>query len=426
MTTVENHYLSGNFAPVTEEITAFDLPVTGVIPEALEGRLLRNGPNPMQENDPANYHWFTGTGMVHGVRLRGGRAEWYRNRSVGDLVANTHVIGHAGRTLALVEGGAPQAELTYELDPVGVCDFDGTLEGPFTAHAKRDPDTGELHAVTYLWEWDHVRYLVIGTDGRVRRVVQIPVPDRIAVHDCAITETKLVLFDLPLVFSLDAVASGVRYPYVWKPDHQPRIGLLPRQADAGGDDVQWFDVDPCFIYHPLNAYDLPDGGVVLDAVRHPSTFAKDRRGPNDGATTLDRWTLDPTSGKAREERLDDRPQEFPRHDERLIGKPHRYGYAADYMPGATFGGILKHDLVAGTTEQRGFGEDSYSLEPVFVPASADAAEDDGWIMAYVYDAPTDSSRVVILAAQDFTGDPVATIALPQRVPFGFHGSWVPD
>ena len=426
MTTVENTYLSGNFAPVLEEVTAFDLPVTGTIPDGLEGRLLRNGPNPMAEEDPASYHWFTGTGMVHGVRIRDGKAEWYRNRSVGSVggVANTNVIGHAGRTLATVEAGLPPVELGYELDPIGLHDFDGTLDGAFTAHAKKDPATGELHAVTYYWEWEHMRYLVVGFDGRIRRTVDIPVPGRIAVHDTAITESKVVLFDLPLVFNLDAAMNGARFPYLWDPEYVPRIGLLPREGSA--DDVQWFEIDPCFVYHPLNAYDLPDGSVVLDAVRHPSTFAKDVLGPNDGRTTLDRWTLDPTSGKAREERLDDHSQEFPRHDERILGRPHRYGYGATFEPGIEFGGAIKHDLVAGTSEEHDFGPGRTCLEPVFVPRTPDAAEDDGWIMAYVYDATADSSDVVILAAQDFTGDPVATIGLPQRVPYGFHGNWVPD
>ena len=426
MTTVENTYLSGNFAPVLEELTAFDLPVTGAIPVELEGRLLRNGPNPMEEEDPASYHWFTGTGMVHGVRIRDGKAEWYRNRSVGPVggVANTNVIGHAGRTLATVEAGLQPVELGYELDPIGLHDFDGTWAGAFTAHAKKDPATGELHAVTYYWEWEHMRYVVVGTDGRIRRTVDIPVPGRVAVHDTAITETKVVLFDLPLVFNLDAAMNGARFPYLWDPDYTPRIGLLPLEGDA--DDVQWFEIEPCFVYHPLNAYDLPDGGVVLDAVRHPSTFAKTLLGPDEGATSLERWTLDPSSGKAHQERLDDHPQEFPRHDERILGRKHRYGYGATYLPGTEFGGAIKHDLAAGTSQLHDFGPGRFSLEPVFVPRADDAAEDDGWVMAYVYDTTTDRSDVVILAAQDFAGDPVATIHLPQRVPYGFHGNWVPD
>lgn len=425
MTTVENRFLSGNFAPVLDEVTAFDLPVTGTIPSSLEGRLLRNGPNPMNEEDPSTYHWFTGTGMVHGVRIRDGKAEWYRNRSVGDGVANTNVIGHAGTTLATVEAGFAPVELSYELEPIGPHDFGGTLSpSVFTAHAKKDPVTGELHAVTYLWEWEHMRYVVVTPEGRVRRHVDIPVPGRVAVHDTAITETRVVLFDLPLVFNLDAAMGGARFPYLWDADYVPRIGVMP--LEGGADDVQWFEIEPCFVYHPLNAYDLPDGSVVLDAVRHPSTFEHEKLGPDEGATRLSRWTLDVSSGKAREETLDDHPQEFPRHDERLLGRRHRYGYGATYLPGSAFGGAIKHDLVAGTSEVHDFGPGRVSLEPVFVPASDDAAEDDGWIMAYVYDAATDRSDVVILHAQDFTGDPVATIHLPQRVPFGFHGNWVPD
>src|SRR5690349_14372294 len=143
----KDRYLSGEFAPVTEEYTLTHLDVSGTIPDHLDGRYLRNGPNPIGEIDPELYHWFVGDGMVHGIRIRDGKAQWYRNRWVraAGLGANTNVIGHAGKTLALVEGGLPNYELTDELETVGVCDFDGTLSGGYTAHPKRDPETGELH-----------------------------------------------------------------------------------------------------------------------------------------------------------------------------------------------------------------------------------------------------------------------------------------
>src|ERR1700748_1444026 len=122
-----NPYLDDFLAPVSTELTATDLTVTGHIPEFLDGRYLRNGPNPVAEVDPATYHWFTGDGMVHGVSLQGGKAGWYRNRwgrsaavrkALGEpaasgrpnlkagmqsLGANTNVLAHAGKTLALVE-----------------------------------------------------------------------------------------------------------------------------------------------------------------------------------------------------------------------------------------------------------------------------------------------------------------------------------
>ncbi|HKE73967.1 MAG TPA: carotenoid oxygenase family protein, partial [Acidimicrobiales bacterium] len=150
MSTVTVSFLEGNFAPVQEEVTSEDLPVTGRLPEALVGRLARIGPNPRAVEDPAAYHWFTGEGMVHGVRLDGGRAAWYRNRWVGGgNVVNTHVIGVDGRTFALVEAGSPPVELTDGLDTVAPCDFGGTLDGSFTAHTHADPATGDLHGVTY-------------------------------------------------------------------------------------------------------------------------------------------------------------------------------------------------------------------------------------------------------------------------------------
>ena len=423
MTTTTTTYLDGNFAPVTEEVTTYDLPVTGSLPAELDGRLLRIGPNPRTAPDPAGYHWFTGDGMVHGVRIRDRRAEWYRNRWVGGgEVVNTHVIGVDGRTFALVEAGNQPVELTDELDTVGICPFDGTLDGSFSAHTHLDPTTGDLHAVTYHWSWDHIRHVVVGPDAKVRRELQVPVPDAPMVHDCAITERHVVLFDLPVTFSMEAAGEGARLPYRWNPDHPPRVGLLP--LDGTADDVRWFEAPSCYVFHTLNAYEA-GGTVVVDLVRHPRMFATRFNGPDEGAPVLERWTLDLATGTLATEVISDRPQEFPRIDERLTGRPHRYGYGAALGEGGAHGPAFKHDLATGTTEVHDHGPGRVTLEPLFVPAAAQAGEDEGWVMSYVYDATTDRSDIVVLDARDFTGDPVATIHLPVRVPFGFHGSWVP-
>lgn len=439
-----NPYLEGNFAPVTEEVTAFDLRVTGEIPRELSGRLLRIGPNPIGTPDPAKYHWFTGNGMVHGLRLENGRAAWYRNRWVADDgvtafrnqpktpgprhgmgvgVANTNVIGHAGRTWAIVEAGGLPVELSDELETKTYSDFDGTLPGSFTAHPKVDPDTGELHAMVYYWAWDYVQYVVVGTDGRVRKTVNVPVPGKPMLHDCAITERYVVIFDLPCTFDVQAAMNGP-FPYVWNPDYGARVGLLPR--DGRAEDVRWFEVPLCYVFHPMNAYETADGQVVMDVCRHPKMFDRDKNGPNEGRPTLDRWVIDPSSGKVSTEVLSDIGHEFPRHDERRIGKPNRFGYTGSLGDRLGIGPIYKHDLVKRTTEIHGGEPGRMFLEPVFVPRSPDADEDDGWILAYVYDAPSNASEVVILHAQDFAGKPIARVHLPQRVPFGFHGNWVPD
>ena len=452
-----SRFLEGGFAPVADEITAFDLPVTGQVPAELSGRYLRNGPNPLGLDDPA-YHWFLGPGMVHGVRLRDGRAEWYRNRWVRsrrlaesmdetwpagpvhegmDFAANTHIIRHAGRILATVEAGPLPYELSGELETLGPCDFRGTLPGGFAAHTKPDHRTGELHAIAYYWAWDHVQHIVIDGRGRVGRTTDIPVADGPMMHDFAITESYVILFDLPVTFSLDLVSAGLEMPYTWNPAHQARVGLLHR-ASAGDGRVQWIDVDPCWIFHTLNAYDDGDR-VVVDLIRYQgsydvSVFAG--RGP----VTLDRWTIDPAAGKVVRARIDDRYQEFPRVDDRMTGRRHRYGYSAvigedtratiqpsgDFADGAFANTLLKHDLEAATVQAHEFGRDATAGEAVFVPAAPDAAEDDGYVMAFVHDPDRGAADLVILAAQDFTGEPMARVHLPARIPLGFHGSWIAD
>lgn len=476
-------FLEGNFAPVGEEHTITDLTVTGTIPEQLNGRYLRNGPNPACEVDPDAYHWFTGDGMVHGIRIRAGRAEWYRNRWVRSpglaarldasggrrltggsghaLAANTNVIGHAGRTLALVEAGATNYELTEELETAGPCDFGGTLRGGYTAHPKRDPATGELHAVTYFFGWgDRVRYSVTGTDGRVSRTVDVRVGGSPMMHDFSLTESHVVFYDLPVTFDprgavaaavprplrgparmvLSALIGRVRVPdpitamaarrigangslpYAWNPAYPARIGVLPRTGDAG--DVRWFDIAPCYVFHPLGAYDDGDS-IVLEVVRHDKMFEREPNGPVDGVPALARWTIDPGAGKVREEIVDDRPQEFPRIDERLVGRRHRYGYALALAGrGATPSDtIVKHDFVRGTTATKSFGPGKEVGEFVFEPTAPGAAEDDGVLMGFVYDAATDRSDLVLLDAASL--DTVARVHLPVRVPHGFHGNWVP-
>ncbi len=446
LSTNPNRYLSGNYAPVTEELTTFELPVTGALPAQLDGRYLRIGPNPITPPDPATYHWFTGDGMAHGVRLRGGKAEWYRNRWVRSTAvsealgeepkpgerhggmdgANTNVIGLAGKTFALVEAGARPVELTDELDTVCHTDFEGTLPNGYTAHPKLDPRTGELHAMAYYWGLPYVQYVVIGPDGRVSRVEPIEVKGSPMMHDCSLTQQNLVVYDLPVTFDLDAALGGVRFPYAWNDSYGARVGVMPR---SGGDaDTRWFEVDPCYVFHPLNAYDDGDR-VVLDVVRHPRMFDHDRLGPNDGPPSLWRWTVDLGAGVVKEEQLSDRAQEFPRVDERVVSLPHRYGYSASLSVGDDLGfdanTVIKTDLQAGTEEVHDFGTDRAAGEAVFVPRSADAAEDDGWLMTLVYDAAADASELVLLDAQDISAEPVARVHLPQRVPFGFHGNWVP-
>jgi carotenoid cleavage dioxygenase len=179
------------------------------------------------------------------------------------------------------------------------------------------------------------------------------------------------------------------------------------------------------VFHPLNTFDRPDGSVVMDVIRHPRMFDQDRNGPNEGATSLTRFVLDPATGAATEQVLDDRSTEFPRMNETLQGREHRYGYAISIADVFEPGDTVKYDLRDGRTETLTHGPGRVSLEPVFIPREGGSAEDDGWLMQVVYDSARDGSDLVISSAQDLAAAPVAIVTLPQRVPFGFHGNWVP-
>lgn len=444
-----NPFLTGIHAPMTDELTIEDLPITGAIPPGLDGRYLRIGPNPIAA-DPASHHWFIGDGMVHGLRIEGGRARWYRNRWIrstavaralgeppapgprhgqGDTV-NTNVLGFAGTTWALVEAGSYPVRLGETLDTIAYDDFGGTLAGSFTAHPHLDPLTGEMHAICYeAADPGTVRHVVVGADGSVLREEPIAVNGGPSIHDCAITARYAIVLDLPVTFSMKALIGGHPFPYRWNPDHRARVGLLPR--DGRGDDVIWCDVAPCYVFHPANAYDLPDGRVVLDVVAHETMFADSVHGPDSRHSAFERWTIDPAARTVERQVVDAHPQEFPRPDERRFGQPYRYAYAMALPedPVADFSGgthLIKHDLDAGTRRIHEFGAGRFPGEFVFVPAHADSAEDEGWLIGLVIDLPGEATDLVILDARDFEGPPVASIRLPHRVPPGFHGNWVPD
>ena len=450
----DSHYLLGNYAPIADEVTVTDLSVEGTIPQHLTGRYLRNGPNPLTAVDGSSHHWFLGDGMVHGIRLNQGRVDWYRNRYVGsDTVAlhrgqsgfagpnwmggaigpNTHVAGFAGRTFATMEAGAPPVELSYELDSVARTDFDGTLPNGYSGHPKYDPVTRGLHTAAYAWpHLDHVQYLIQSPDALVSHVVEVPVPGMTMMHDMSFTERYAVFYDQPVTVDFDMVATSA-FPFGWNPDYGNRVGFLDRTSLPPGrsraNDVVWVDVPLGYTFHPLNAFDDPSTGhVVIDLCRYDKMFDKRRNGPfGEGAARLERWTIDVNRRTTSVDVVDDAPNEFPQHAPSVGGRPYRFGYTASLSPDLTTGWPThKHDLHSGERRVFDHGPGRACGEPVFTARPDATAEDDGWLMALVHDLGTESTEFVIWDAQDFDRGYVAQVKVPQRVPFGFHGSWVND
>ncbi|HXC52357.1 MAG TPA: carotenoid oxygenase family protein, partial [Candidatus Limnocylindrales bacterium] len=231
----------GNYAPVADEQSVFSLEVHGAIPPALCGRYLRNGPNPKNEMPP---HWFFGDGMIHGVALDGGRALWYRNRwirtrqlierarAIGpdgtrDLTAgpaNTNIVRHAGRTLAVSETTMPW-EVDGNLETIGRCDFGGRLATGMTAHPKICAATGEMHFFDYGFLAPFLTYHCVSKDGELIRSVPIDVPGPTMIHDFAITEQHVLFMDLPVVFDFERAMRG-SMPYRWDDDYGARVGVM--------------------------------------------------------------------------------------------------------------------------------------------------------------------------------------------------------
>jgi carotenoid cleavage dioxygenase len=435
-------HLRNNWAPVLDERTDTDLRVDGVIPPELVGTYVRTGPNPASGTSA---HWFFGDGMLHGIRLANGKAEWYRNRFVrtpnitdptgdpmanmGDLTrgtGNTHVVAHHNELLCLEEGHWPW-RVDTELNTLGYQNYGGALTCSMTAHPKVCPVTGELIAFSYLSPRPpYLHYIRVGADGTLQQLEGIEIPNMVMMHDFNVTEHHVVFMDLPVCFDLDALATGL--PFKFNRNAGARLGVMPRHGTNA--DVRWFEIDPCYVFHPVNAHE--DGTtIVLHVSRQPEAFGSSN---DDYAEVgrLWRWTIDLAAGTVTEQQIDDRPGDFGRVDDRLIGLDARFGYLMA-MAGEgnseepVYGSALwKYDLRTGVCWEHHLGDGVRGAEPVFAPAHPDAGEDEGWVISLAHDTASDESRLLVIDAQDFAAPPVATIHLPRRVPYGAHGSWIPD
>jgi len=454
-----NPFLEGNFAPWRMEGVADDLTVTGTIPRELNGTYYRNGPNPAFE-PAARYHWFDGDGMIHAITLRDGRAH-YRNRFVMSAglqeeraagratfpslleldptevpriknTGNTNIVCHAGRLLALMEAALPTRMAQGTLETLGEFDFDGRLIGPMTAHPKMDPETGEMLFFGYSPFPPFLQYHVADRDGRLVRSEPIDVAWPSMMHDFAVTKDHVIFILCPLVFSFENVRERGG-AFSWEPARGTRLGVMPRSG--GNADVRWYDTDACYVFHPMNAYEDGDA-IVLDVARYGRLDFMTPKGVenlsyrDDTAARMHRWRIDRRAGGVRSTPLDDVIAEFPRVDERRVGRRHRFGYAAARETGVEDGSrpewtsVRKYDLERGTMETRRYGAGNGVGEPLFVPRTPGADEDDGWVLVLVYDHARNASRFDVLDARAITDDPVATVWLPHRVPYGFHGNWV--
>jgi carotenoid cleavage dioxygenase-like enzyme len=467
--TLANPYLEGNYAPVREETEAENLRIIGELPKAMDGMYVRTGPNP-QFDPKGQYHWFDGDGMLHGVRVKDGKAS-YRNRYVvskgyleekaaGTAIfyglmemeknfaqgrgyknqGNTALVWHDGQLLTLMEGAEPHAVGLPGLTTLGTYDFCGKLISSFTAHPKVDERTGEMMFFGYNpMSAPYVQYSLVSKEGELQFTRPIEIPRGIMMHDFAITEHYTIFMDQPLTFSIERARKGEPV-LAFERDLPARYGIMPRYGT--NDDIKWFEMPAHYVFHTSNAYEDGDD-VVLHACRlestnvlQPAELPKSRDGDVAGGdpdpmAVMHRWRFNMKTGTFKEEQVDDIPTDFPRVDDRLVGYGYRYSYNARFrkvpagMP-PSFEGINKYDLKTGRVEVHLHGKERFGGEPVFVPNPKGKDEDDGWLVTFVYDEVEGTSEMVVVDAKDVASKPLARVMIPTRVPYGFHGAWIAD
>ena len=438
----KGYWEQGGYQPVTDELDVNDLVVRGSIPTSLDGLYVRNGSNGIG----ATAHWFFGEGMVHGVQLSGGKALTYRNRFVRTPVydaaigaappsaipgevnsqSNVSVVSHGGRLLSLGEIGWP-----FELDPadlstIGPVDFAGALGQNLTAHPKVDPATGLMHAFGYgIIGAPFLTYYVISADGQtVEHATPIDVGASSMIHDFAITDRDVIFWEGPVLFDLNMAISGEPIPYRWDAPYGARLGVMP--LGGTGDQIRWIEVDPMFIFHGTNAY--RDGDDIVLHASKLNEFFKEYDGL-DGPSLLTKWRIS-TGGPSltvSEELLHDLPLDLPSYDRRFLTSQLQDAYYVTTQQtddgNVWFEGITGYNFASGSLDRWISGPDLQPNEALFVAETESSAEGEGWLLTYAWDRTIDRSELVILDATDLASGPVASIELPQRVPFGFHAAF---
>jgi carotenoid cleavage dioxygenase-like enzyme len=457
-------HLTGPFAPVTAEVDVADLPIEGELPADLDGVYLRNGPNPRFSPIGSYTYPLDGDGMLHRVEISDGRAR-YTNRfvrtpmvvkeeeaghalwpgllspsrpgadEVGPELAGTdrdlpdiNVVRHGGKLLALAEFSRPY-RMTPQLETMGPETFGGTLAAGICAHPKIDPRTGEMIAFHYNLQPPFLTWTTIGSDGTAtppRPVEGVERPTMI--HDMAITPRYVVLVVSPLFFDIEAAMRGGSM-LAWEPRAGTRIALVPRD----GGPVRWCEDETFWLWHTVNAHEAKDTAnpgadvVVLEYSEwtKPSGITP---GPS-GTPRMARAIIDSAAGTVRREIMSDLDVEFPRIDDRLLGREH---------PGSAFAlrtarptphpgvrdGLAWHDARTGTTTR--WEPDGVAVgEPAFAPDPRSDDTDRGWWLTFTIAFDTGESHLVVLPAADPASGPVARVRMPVRVPLGLHGNWLP-
>ncbi|KAH6773520.1 nine-cis-epoxycarotenoid dioxygenase 9 [Perilla frutescens var. hirtella] len=466
--------IAGNFAPVPEHAVRHNLPVTGTIPECLKGVYVRNGANPLHE-PVGGHHLFDGDGMVHAVSFNGGNSASYACRftetqrliqerelgrpvfpkAIGELhghlgiarlmlfyarglcglvdhsrgtgVANAGLVYFNRRLLAMSEDDLPyEVRITPsgDLQTIGRYDFGDQLKSTMIAHPKIDPVSKELFALSYdVVRKPYLKYFKFSTDGQKSPDVEIPLDVPTMMHDFAITENFVVVPDQQVVFKLQEMVKGGS-PMIYDDKKKSRFGVLRKNAE-NAEDMQWIECADTFCFHLWNAWEEPETNevVVIGSCMTPADSIFNESDEN-LKSVLSEIRLNLKTGESKKRAILESSEQINLEagmvNRNLLGRKTRYAYLAIAEPWPKVSGFAKVDLSSGEVEKFMYGDRKYGGEPFFVPSSE--REDEGYIIAYVHDEEKWKSEVQVVNAATLKME--ASVKLPSRVPYGFHGTFV--
>ena len=449
-----NMFLQGIWEPLDSENEINNPVIRGQIPKELNGTFYRNGPNP-QYVYSENYHMFDGDGMIHAISFQQGKVR-YQNRwirtekflcerkaqkslfggmrdfgvrdesakQISPNTANTNVIWHHGRLLALNEGSLPLAINPNDITQCELYTFNQNFDRAMMAHPKIDPLTGELIFYSYLGP--DFKYFIADLNGKIKWQNTFSMPFNCMMHDFAITENYTILPLFPLTWNFQRILQNETV-IKWEPQLNTRFAIIPRYGK--NNDIIWFEDEAALGFHVVNARE-ENGSLILEMVLMDDIPKDIIAFEDDNAyypNYLTRFTFDLKKKQVKKEKLDHNNVEFPRIDERFTGRVYRHAYmnaTIDKQLKHHFDSIVHYDVKTHQKKIQHFGKGAYPLEPIFVPRSKAANEGDGFLLSYVYRETQNRSDLAILDARRVDDKPIAVIELPHRVPFGFHGCWV--
>ncbi|XAR69206.1 Zeaxanthin 7,8-dioxygenase [Bertholletia excelsa] len=479
------YVLSDNFAPVDELPPTECSVIEGSLPPSLDGAYIRNGPNP-QFLPRGPYHLFDGDGMLHAIRIFGGRAtlcsryvrtyKYTIEKEAGSSVLPNVFSGFNGLTASAARGAVTAAralagqfnpangiglantslalfgntlyalgesDLPYavKLSPggdvvtLGRRDFDGKLFMSMTAHPKIDPDTGETFSFRYGPVPPFLTFFRFAADGTKQPDVPIFSMTRPSLlHDFAITKKYAIFADIQIGMNpIEMVRGGS--PVGSDAGKVPRLGVIPRYAKDDSE-MRWFDVPGFNIIHAINAWDEDGGNAVVMVAPNILSVEHTLERMDLIHASVEKVRIDLMTGIVSRLPVAARNLDFAVINQQYTGKRNRYVYAAvgDPMPKIT--GVVKLDVSVSegdrrdcTVASRMFGPGCYGGEPFFVakePNNLEADEDDGYVVTYVHDENTGESSFLVMDAKSPNLDTVARVKLPRRVPYGFHGLFVKE